>query len=370
MKQTMTPKERWLAAIRMQPVDRLPFWPKIDGAYPPAQDPPFRGLTRDRIHDWIGSDKHTWISSCIREVRKRSSVETIRDNGTMRTVYSIAGAELLQVRTFDSASNSWHPVEFPIKSRADIEVMTDVCRDVNIELDPDALQEAHRQAKSIGLNALTTNTIGESPLMDCVEWLAGVENAHFLLMDHPSEVEALFAAMHDVLLAKTRVLCEYSPADVFYMIENTSTTLISPDQYRQYCARHVGDYARLTRAADRNLILHMCGHLKAILPDLARIPAQAFEAFTSPTLGNTSLMDGRRACPAHCLIGGTNAMLWTRPAEEIIAKIETDLNELPHHRGIVVTSAGVMPPLCKPETIKQVCDWVKQYPIRMGDTPH
>jgi uroporphyrinogen-III decarboxylase len=37
MIQTMTPKERWLAAIRMQPVDRLPFWPKINGAYPEIQ---------------------------------------------------------------------------------------------------------------------------------------------------------------------------------------------------------------------------------------------------------------------------------------------------------------------------------------------
>ena len=36
-------------------------------------------------------------------------------------------------------------------------------------------------------------------------------------------------------------------------------------------------------------------------------------------------------------------MLWLKPANEIIAKIEQDLDELPHHRGIVVTSAGVMP---------------------------
>ena len=31
-----------------------------------------------------------------------------------------------------------------------------------------------------------------------------------------------------------------------------------------------------------------------------------------------------------------------------------------------VTSAGVMPPGCKPETIKAVCDWVKQYDARMN----
>jgi uroporphyrinogen-III decarboxylase len=57
-------------------------------------------------------------------------------------------------------------------------------------------------------------------------------------------------------------------------------------------------------------------------------------------------------------------MLWTRPPEEIIAEIERSLDALPHHRGIVVTSAGVMPPLCPPETIKAVCEWVQSYPVR------
>ena len=51
-----------------------------------------------------------------------------------------------------------------------------------------------------------------------------------------------------------------------------------------------------------------------------------------------------------CLIGGTNAALWTRPAVEIIAQLATDLDALPHHRGLVVTSAGVMPPCCAPDT--------------------
>ncbi|NCO34528.1 MAG: hypothetical protein AUJ92_19545 [Armatimonadetes bacterium CG2_30_59_28] len=76
------------------------------------------------------------------------------------------------------------------------------------------------------------------------------------------------------------------------------------------------------------------------------------------------LLDGRTQCPNKCLIGGTNAILWTKSSEEIIAAIERDLDALPHHRGIVVTSAGVMPPLCKPETIRDVSEWVKQYPAR------
>ena len=115
------------------------------------------------------------------------------------------------------------------------------------------------------------------------------------------------------------------------------------------------------------MALHMCGHLKNLLPDLAVLPAMAFEAFTSPPVGNTRLRDGRAMCPDKCLIGGTNATLWLKRANVIVAEIEQELDALPHHRGIIVTSGGVMPPLCSPETIREVCEWVKTYPVRMGE---
>jgi uroporphyrinogen-III decarboxylase len=365
MTRQMTPKERWLAALHMKPVDRLPFWPKLSGSYAKIQDAPFCDMTSVEIHDWIGSDKHEGIRSCVGRKRTKTSVTTTRKEDISQTVYTTPNGELREARIYDAPSDSWHPTEFPVKTLEDIKILTAFQEDVTLELDEDALEIATNRYRDIGDSAIAISCIGESPLMDWIEHIAGVENAHFLLMDHQEEVETLFDAMHANLVTTAQILCEHHPADAFYMIENTSTTLISPDQYQQYCAKHVGKYASITKAADRNLILHMCGHLKALLPDLALIPAQAFEAFTSPTLGNTTLLDGRSACPDKCLVGGTNAMLWLKSADEIIAKLEQDLGELPHHRGIVVTSAGVMPPMCKPETIRQVREWVNQYPARM-----
>lgn len=367
MTELMTPKERWLAAIRMQPVDRLPFWPKLDAAYFKAQPKPFRDMNVVRMHAWLGSDQHMPLADCVKEVRKTTSVETTERAGMQRTVYRTPQGETALVSKFDGPSHSWHPVEFPIRSLNDIRLMTRIFEDVTVEFDADGLKKAQSQSAQIGQSALTLVVIGESPLMHWVEWLAGIENAHLFLMDHREQVEQLFEAIHSVLKRKTEFFCEHSPADVFYLMENTSTTLISPDQYQRYCVRHIGEYAAITTAAGRNLVLHMCGHLKAVLPLLARLPVQAFEAFTSPTLGNTTLLDGRTQCPDKCLIGGTNAMLWTEPADRIIARIEKDLDELPHHRGIVVTSAGVMPQWCQPQTIKKVCEWVKKYSARMKE---
>jgi uroporphyrinogen-III decarboxylase len=363
--ETMTTRERWWAALRFEPVDRLPFWPKLDAAYPRAQVDPFNQMTISELHAWMGSDEHVGVPACVREVRTRTAMETVTEGGEQATVYRTPFGETQMIKRFDPTSQAWHPMVFPVRDLETIRGMTAFFEDTRVELDDEKLALAAARVRAVGEAGLTHTSIGESPLMYFVEWLAGVENAHLLLADYPDEVGALFEAIHHVLLAKAEVLAQHSPTDVLYMVENTSTTLISPRQYRRYCYPHISAYGEVTRRHGRVLVLHMCGKLKLLLPDLATLPAQAFEAFTAPPLGSTRLIDGRTQCPDKCLIGGTHAMLWTRPAGEIIAEIEQELDVLPHHRGLVVTSAGVMPPLCAPETIQAVCDWVKAYPARL-----
>lgn len=361
----MTPRERWLAALRMQQVDHLPFWPKIGDSYPRAQRAPFNTQSIDELHDWIGSDRHEYILNELTEIRTTTDFEVVTEDNLQQRYYRTPHGTLTEQWQWDDGSQSWCPIEFPVKCAADVAILTEWFNDIRVEVDADKHAQALTRAAEIGEQAVTYDAIGESPLMLFVEWLAGIDQAHYLLCDAQDEVEALFDAIHRVLLRKAELLAEYSPADLLYLIENTSTTLISPQQYRTYCLPHLTAYADILHTRDRLLGLHMCGHLKALLPDIATIDAEVFEAFTSPTLGDTTLLDGRTHCPDTCLVGGTNAMLWTRPAAEIIETLEYDLDQLPHHRGLVITSGGVMTPLCAPETIKTVCDWVQAYPARM-----
>lgn len=361
----MTPRQRWLAALQMKPVDRLPFWPKLDRAYPRRQAEPFKDMENSAIHDWIGSDKHVGVGGGIKEVRTVTSVEREDKNGEQHTVYKTRLGETRQVKRFDPGSQSSHPIVFPIQNLEQIRIMTEWYRDARFEVNEKQLEWARHTVEELGEDGSTFSGIGESALMHWVEWLAGIEQSHLLLADYEDEVEELFEAIHQHLLRKLKVLVEVAPADMLYMVENTSTRIISPTQYRRYCVPHLMEYGRIVKESGRFLVFHMCGHLKALLPDLAKMPADAFEAFTSPPLGNTSYLDGRSVCSDKCLVGGTNATLWLESADAIISEIERSLDSLPHHRGLVVTSAGVMPPLCKPETIREVCEWVKKYPARM-----
>ena len=362
----MTPRERWLATINFNPVDRLVFWPKIVSiSYVLAQREPFRKMSIRELHSWMGSDSQFMIPDYLRTDRKKSSVEVSEADHkrTTKFITPLGSAEM--VMGYDAYTQSWHPLKMPIQDRKDIEIMTEWYLDSQTEIDRDQLDKSRQFTRDLKEQSLVAQAIGESPLMRYVEYLAGVENGHYLIFDYPDEVGALFDAMHSVLRRRSELAAATSPADILYFIENTSTTLISVEQYREYCMPHISDYARIIRESGRLFGLHMCGHLKALLPDLAKLDVNAFEAFTSPTLGNTTLLDGRTTCPDKCLIGGTNAVLWTRSASEIIETIGKDLDALPDHRGIVLSSGGEMPPLCPPEIIKEVGTWVKNYPVRM-----
>jgi hypothetical protein len=290
----------------------------------------------------------------------RWQVEIQESDGVRRTTYrSPGGQELVHEYAYDAPSDSWHPTRYLCAEIEDVELLTDYFSGVEVvPLPADERAALEAQAAQGRQSAIVQTGAGESPLMEWIEHVAGIEAGHYLLVDETEAVEALFAAMHRVLCDGLALLCQSGIYDVVVMVENTSTTLISTEQYARYCFGHISDYARIAREAGCRLQLHMCGHLKALLPQLAQLPVNSFEAFTAPPVGNTRLIDGRRACPDTCLIGGTSASLWMRSQEEIIAAVLRDLDELPHHRGIVLSSAGVMPPICPPAVAKAVSEAV------------
>lgn len=357
----MPPKERWLSALRCEPVDKIPFWPKIDSAYVPYQKEPYRSMSIDALHKFIGSDQHIGIGACIKTIRKETSISSSHSNGIMTTIYETPFGSLKAVNRYDDVSCSWHPIEFPIKTREDIKIMSFFASDATDEFDENQFEQAQAIVESVGENGIITTGIGVSPLMDWLQHLAGIDNGHFMLNDYRDEVETLFDVMHKYLIRRSEIVSEKCPASIVYSVENTSTTLISPDMFRKYCYNHLIDYGKIITSNGKFHILHQCGHLKKLLADIDKLPSNGIEAFTSPPVGNTTLKDGRDVFADKCLIGGTNAYLWTRSDSEIIYQIKHDLDELPHHRGIVLTSGGVMPPLCPPETIKKVAEFIENY---------
>jgi len=363
-KSEMSHRERMLAALEFQQTDRLPFWPKLDKAYLARYGKQLGAKTVADAHCIFDTDRPLQTPGGYELIFTPGTRKEINQTQTQRTIsYHVGRYKLIEKHSWDAPSCSWISVLYPIASVEDIRAMTEFYLNCDVVPSAEAIAACHNR-KSDFPDAIWYWNIGQSPLMNFVEWMAGVENAHYLLADYNKEAEALFEAYQQYLLKITRFAAEYIDVDIFYFIENTSTTLISPGQYEAYCVGHILQYGKILNAAGKRLGLHMCGHLKALLPTLAKSPAAVFEAFTSAPVGNTSLKEGRDALPNKCLIGGTNAVTWLKPANEIIKEIEENLACMENHRGLILSSGGVMPPSCEPETVMEVARWIRNYPIR------
>jgi len=362
----MTSRERLLAAYRGEEVDRLPFWAKVaNDTWRLGQPGPVRRLDDEALLDAIGADGIFGLGAGVRCRRPRVATEDRRDDHTRTTVTRTPDGELIERWRQDPATASWHPSEFPVKTVADLRRLRWLYADVEWGPDEAAVDAARRRREAIGARGITKAGCGTSPLMHLVEHVIGPVNTHLMLHDAPEEMAEVIGLMNAARLRRVAAVAAHSPADLIVSVENTSTSLISPTQFRTWCLPHLRECGRTIEAAGKMHELHMCGLLKDLLGDIEGIPASSVEAFTAPTLGNTRLADGRAEAPSKCLVGGTNCMTWLLPGERIERFIRGELDACGDHRRIVLTTAGVAPPACPAETFRRVGRWLRTVPVRM-----
>jgi len=362
----MTSRQRLLAAYRGEPVDRLPYWAKVcNPTWRTSQPERVRGWSDRELLDYILADGIFGVGNAVRVRRGRVEVDASAADGVRTHVTRTPDGDLRERWRMDPATRSWHPVEFPVKTVDDLKRYRWVYEDVSLEIDEDARAGAAGVCGQIGERGITKTSWGTSPLMHLVEHVIGPVNTHLMLADFPDEMDELIERMHAECLKRAGLVAATTPADLVCSVENTSTTLISPSQFERYCRRHLCDYGRAVEAEGKMHELHMCGLLNALLERIDTIPASSIEAFSSPTLANTRLADGRTRAPSKTLVGGTNCCVWLWPAERIEDYIAAELAACCDNRRTVLTTAGVAPPACTAETFRQVGEWIPQATIKM-----
>ncbi|MHB1483514.1 MAG: uroporphyrinogen decarboxylase family protein [Saccharofermentanales bacterium] len=153
----------------------------------------------------------------------------------------------------------------------------------------DGVQESHdNMVSSIGDDGIYVATLAPSPLQYLIEFEAGLSNFYYLLNDHREEMEELFEIIHKCRLQEYDFFCSNHPAEVIIPIENTSTKLISPSIYGKYSLKHISEYVDIAHKYGKKIIIHMCGHIKDLLPLIKETGLDGIHALTTPSIGDTT----------------------------------------------------------------------------------
>lgn len=363
----MSTRDRISATFRGDPVDHFPVWLKMaNRTWQSLQPEPYRSMDGNELLRACGCDIMGGCSlpgPAFTATKPHVKTTVTREGIIQRTVFETPDGDLIGENSLDPSTNTWHPTKYCAETLDDFRALRWCYTDTNYAVNPDAAQAGfERQRVLEEQDIYTMSGIGPSPIMHLVQDACGPEATIYHMVDVPELFDEIVELMHQDRVRHLAAILPYVPSDSFWLTENTTTTLISPTIFKDYCVPQLTTYGNMVLEHGLVPIHHMCGTLNAVLEMIDELPAVANEAFTTRPLGDCSLAEGRTRMPSKALIGGTNATQWLEPAEAIIQDVTQDLATCPDRRKIFLTSAGVLPPQVSFDKAKQVVEGFKALP--------
>ena len=343
LREQMTGKERLEAALKLEEVDRIPWAPKVFiGHYRSGTTSEHQKMSVAEFADMLNCDAIAW-DVLVRARPAGVTQETVKDDLVTRRITRTPVGEIVSASAWSPETHTGPPAEFPLKGPKDYEVAKYIAEHTTYEPIPDQHEE---MLKSVGDRGIVVTTGPGTPLMAMIQNSIGMPQIYYHLVDYREALDELHEAETDRWCRYYEALAQ-TDAEFVCTQENTSTTLVSPALYEEYCLPLKKRACEIVKSAGKHYMLHMCGCLKGLLPHIHRVGADSWESFTPPPIGDTYFSDGREIGSDVCLIGGMNAVtvsVW--PHQQVLDYVDETIDSLPHTRGIVFTSGGAMPMEC------------------------
>ena len=356
----MRSRERLLAAITGQPIDRVPWSPFLAYYWDnlPAET---RKMGQFAYMRQMGADpllrgfhhlvKYTYINCEIRE--------QIRGKEKLVTFDTPVG-QLTERYVYSPAGNTWFLADHPVKTAEDFRILQYIHEHMTMEPDFALFLE---DRKLCGEDALILPTIGvasKTAFQSLVEHWVGTEQLAYSLADESEIVEECLAVMQEKDEENVKLSIQ-SGADGYIFWEDSSTTNISPSMFEAYTAPEINRWGDLVHGQGGLLIHHACGLLNKLLPAMAKTNIDAIESITPPPTGNISLQDAAALLPEHiALIGGLDPVrLLKGSPEEVCEDARALLRDLKGRR-FVLANADSCPPDVEYEKFVALSELVKE----------
>ena len=354
----MTSRQRLLAALRGQEVDRLPWSPFLaywwDFQPKEVQD---RGqiaflreigadaLLRGFITAFTCSDVQG-ISQYASFIEPIPGVEFRREEkgDLWWNEFSTPVGRLTSTAQRSPDGNTRFMVEHPVKRREDYKILRYIVERMVIRPDYAAVQEEIDQVGEGGLSVPLVSPFLKTPFQALVEHYVGTEQLVYDLADYPEEIEETLAVMSEKALEAVRISVD-SPAQAFITWEDSSTTNVSPALFARYIAPELNRWGEVIHAAGKLFLHHACGHVRALLPIMAKELVDAIELLSPPPTGNVEIWEARRVLgPEMGLIGGIEPVNFVNlDLPQLRAYVENLIERMGTHRYILANSDSCPP---------------------------
>jgi uroporphyrinogen-III decarboxylase len=354
----MSSRERLLAALRGEAVDRLPWSPFLaywwDFQPKAMQDRGQVAFLRE-----IGADAllrgFTTAFTCsdVQGISQYDSfIEPIpgvefrrEEKGDLwRNTFTTPVGALTSTARFSQDGNTRFVVDHPVKSKEDYKILRYIVERMVIKPNYAAVQREIRDVGEDGLSVPLVSPFLKTPFQALVEHYVGIEQLVYHLADFPEEVEETLGVMSEKAMQAVRISVE-SPAQAFITWEDSSTTSISPALFRRYIVPELDRWGQVIHAASKLFLHHACGHVRALLPMMAKECVDAIESLSPPPTGNVEIWDARQTLgPEMGLIGGIEPVHFLNlDLPQLRAYVADLIERMGTHRYILANSDSCPP---------------------------
>lgn len=340
----LTPKQRLLAAITGKEIDYVPWSPFL-AYYWDFLDENIQNAGMVKYCEDMGATPLMRGTSVLHTLHwKNCEIRQEMRNGKQLTVYETPVGNLTEVRTYSESANSWFLTGHPIHEEEDFKTLMYLYEHLEFS---DNLKEFEKEYTELGDRGLILPVIGtdlKTSFQSLVEHWCGTESLAYAICDYPELVEECLHTMWEKD-KKTLEIALKSPAEGFIFWEDSSTTNISPDYFRNYTMPEICEWGNLLHKNNRLLVHHACGHLKDLLPLISETPIDALESISPPPTGNITAEEIRDILPERiALIGGIEPTFFLNSTmEELLNHTEKLLKKMKGSRFVLANSDSCPP---------------------------
>jgi len=298
----MTHRDRALAAMRGEPVDRIPFIARMDlwygfhhsrGTLPhPYERASLWDIQRDLGIGIFGFG--VWDASFYKLVRHDVEItESIEGEITTtehRTPHGTLTCRDRMAEELAEAAGAGARVEYPFKSPADYDALRFLIEHAEVV---ENFEEYGRFVDAIGGDGLALPFSGHLPAHQLMLHLMGYERFYYELYENDSRIEGLVQALND---QQRRILdlAAKCPAQAIEVGGNYDEQMTPPPIFDRFFAPFYREARETLSSAGKLLVIHGDGEMKVLLTSLMDCGVQVVEALTPSPMTSIDIRSTRR----------------------------------------------------------------------------
>ena len=367
----MQSKERILRAMRGEEVDRVPFCPFLTYWWESQPDeftskgelnflesiecdPLFRGhwpMTANNYEDM-----------CIcKSIIKDCEIKTEFVNDKYKKVtYETTRGNLVLGYRYAEVSDSWFLTEYPVVEEEDFELLRYITENTTLVPNYERYDQVAAELGDRGLLLPLIHPEGKTAFQKMVEHWCGTENLIYALMDFPDTVRKTVDALVNLSMEAARIAAA-SNAEAFISWEDTSTTNISPELYREWILPEINGWCDILHASGKIYVQHACGHLKALLKDIGNSKIDVLESVTPIPIGDIEMQDVVDTLPEHiAVLGGLGAIQFLEHTEDQVEEDGRTLVKVMKGKRFLLANSDSCPPGISIEKFKRLAKVVRE----------